>query len=347
MEAVYMRRTVTSLRRLGVLAAATTLAASTAACAGSDQQDRATSNADTTAAIAPYVDMSLASPPLVEMADSTGVTDAVLAFGLATGDRCEPSWDGGRPLDDAASVTRINELHEHGGRITVATGGAHGPYLENTCGSAGELAAAYGRLLDATGADGLDVDIEADIPTDTVVAALKQVQQEHGTPVSLTLRVAGQDEGLERSALAQVRAADAAGVRFTVNAMIMNFPYQGTWRQAMLGALRATESQLATVWPGDEVGSRLAMTAMIGRTDTGPVTTIDDARALAAEAVSRGLGEIRFWSLGRDNGGCDGATTTRPDCSGTAQSAFAYTSTFRDAVRVAGITTSTNGRNTR
>jgi chitinase len=340
-----MLRVSSTPRPVGILAVAAALALTLAGCTGGSTDaagPAAGTGGPASAAFAPYVDATLKNDRLVEMADATGVSNAVLAFALADGGRCAPSWGGVRPLTDPTLLAAIGDLRARGGQIAVATGGANGPYLENACGSAGELATAYGQVLDATGTNQLDVDIEAEVPTDTVVQALAQVQAQRGTVVSLTLQVADQEQGLDEDALDIVRAADKAGLRFVVNAMIMNFPYQGSWRQAMVDALDATESQLHEVWPAasaSEVDARLGFTVMIGRTDMGAVTTLDDARALADEAHTRGLDHARIWSLGRDNGGCPGSTTAAPDCSGVEQAPFAFTEMFRDVLSAPGTAT--------
>ncbi|ODU18777.1 MAG: hypothetical protein ABT15_29230 [Pseudonocardia sp. SCN 73-27] len=288
-------------------------------------------------AVTPYVDVSLPDPPLVAMADATGVDDAVLAFGLATDGTCAPAWGGTVAVDDPGITDQAAALRNRGGRLTVATGGASGDYLENTCDTASDLAGAYTRLLDATGATGLDVDVETDIPDETVVAALQQVQQQRGGHVSLTLQVADQHQGLEDQGLDLARAAAAAGLRFDVDALVMDFPPDGAWAQAMTDAVSATRAQVATISPMPGT----AVTIMIGRTDTGPVTTLDDARTVARDVAAQGVRDLRFWSLGRDRGGCPGASEARPDCSGVAQQDFAFIETLRDAVRDA----PTTGRN--
>ncbi|NMI01076.1 hypothetical protein [Pseudonocardia acidicola] len=283
---------------------------------------------------APYVDASVSPPVLVDMADATGVHDVVLAFALATGGRCEPSWAGVRPLTDPALLAQVGELRARGGQPTVATGGASGPYLENACGSPAELARAYASALDAVGGNRLDVDVEADVPAATVVDALTRLQRERGTAVTLTLRVQGQDQGLEPAALALVRRAAESGLRFTVNPMVMNFAHRGDWAAAMVATLDAVSAQLHGVWPdatGAEIAGRTGMTLMIGRTDLGAVTTLADAATVAGAARSRGLASIGFWSVGRDNGGCPGRATAAFDCSGIEQSRFAFTEIFRDA----------------
>ncbi|GAY12868.1 glycosyl hydrolase [Pseudonocardia sp. N23] len=296
----------------------------------------------TGSSVTPYVDVSASNPPITAMSDAGAGNDVALSFGLATNGACTPSWGGERAVDDPTLVAQLTTLRDRGGKLTVATGGASGEYLENVCATADELADAYGRLLDATGATQLDVDVEADVPTERVADALHTVQTRRGTAVSLTLQVAGAEEGLDERALDVARTVAAAGVRFSVNPLVMNFPPSGTWSSSMSDAVDAVRSQVATLSPAPG----LAVTIMIGQNDTGPVTTLDDARTLAATLPGLGVDDVRFWSLGRDNGGCPGTTKARPDCSGVDQSAFAFTQVFRDAAGAPPATNAaTNGRN--
>jgi chitinase len=96
----------------------------------------------------------------------------------------------------------------------------------------------------------------------------------------------------------------------------------------MTAATDRVAVQLTEVWPQlDEAAarSRLGLTFMIGRNDTGPVTTLADATTLARYAAGGGVASIAFWSLARDNGGCADDPTAQPTCSGVAQDDYAFT----------------------
>jgi chitinase len=70
---------------------------------------------------------------------------------------------------------------------------------------------------------------------------------------------------------------------------------------------------------------------MAGRNDTGPVTTLADATAVAEYAAGGGAARVAFWSIGRDNGGCpDGSVA--PTCSGIAQDRYAFARAVAEAV---------------
>ncbi|MGH8880080.1 MAG: glycosyl hydrolase, partial [Stackebrandtia sp.] len=189
---------------------------------------------------------------------------------------------------------------------------------------------AYTAILDATGANHLDVDVEATIPSATVNEALKRLQDERGTQVSYTLRVQGQDYGVDPSSLEVLTDAASQGVEVTVNPMLMNFGYDGDWGEAMIAAAESTLAQMAEIWPDysdAELAAHLGVTPMIGNNDSGMVTTQEHAQALLEWAQSKQIGFIGFWSIGRDNGDCAGGGVS-PDCSGIDQGPYEFTSIF-------------------
>jgi chitinase len=76
--------------------------------------------------------------------------------------------------------------------------------------------------------------------------------------------------------------------------------------------------------------SRTGVTLMLGRNDTGPVTSLADAAGVAGAARDRGIGAVGLWSVGRDNGDCPGNATASYACSGIPQTRFAFIRTIRD-----------------
>lgn len=282
--------------------------------------------------VAPYVDVTgtLPADPGTLVGPS-GPGDAVLSFVLAGDGGCTPSWGGTVPLDDPAVAGVVSGLRARGGALTLASGGAQGPYLETACRDAGALAAAYASALDAVGTNRLDVDVEGDIPEVTVAAALADLQRSRGTEVTLTVQVEDQVTGITPEGMAIVRAARDAGLEPRVNVMLMNFTPEGSWLSAMTGALDVALGQVGALEPGSDpadVAGRFGATVMIGRNDMGMTTTLDDAAAIRDHAGTRGLGFLGFWSAARDNGGCPGAPEARSDCSGVAQAPHAYTETL-------------------
>jgi chitinase len=120
-------------------------------------------------AYAPYVSATEASAT-----DSAGAPSAYhLAFVISDGSGCTPKWNGTEAIGDSAVKSRIARLKKGGGGVRVSFGGASGKELAATCDSAGELAAAYGKALDAAGSAQADFDIEGDELTDSASVALR------------------------------------------------------------------------------------------------------------------------------------------------------------------------------
>ncbi|MEU8241368.1 glycosyl hydrolase [Actinoplanes missouriensis] len=280
--------------------------------------------------VAPYVDILGGGTDIEEVHEKTGLTDFSLAFVLAdAAGTCTPTWGGTTALDDSAVAGEIEAIDGIGGEVIVSTGGATGTYLENAC-SAGDLADAYADALDAAGSNHLDVDIEQDVDHGTVAAALAELQAGRDTAISLTLPVGGAATGLTDADVELLRTLADAGVELTVNAMTMNFSYDSGWGEAMTEATEAVHADLATVWPGRteaQLYAMLGVTPMIGVNDTGPVTTVANARTVLAFAAAKGLGFVRFWSVNRDNGDC-GDGELSGTCSGISQSDYAFTKLF-------------------
>ncbi|TDD90895.1 glycosyl hydrolase [Saccharopolyspora karakumensis] len=280
---------------------------------------------------APYIDVMQEKPTLAEVAEATGQQHFTLAFVLGSAAGCTPMWGGERAVDDPAIKGQIDELRAMGGDVIVATGGAMGPYLESVCGTADELLGAYKAILDATGADHLDVDVEATIPHDVVNEALAKLQAERGTKVSYTLRVQADETGLDPYSLQVLQSAAAHGVDVLVNPMAMEFGSSKPWGDAVIAAAESTLRQMKEIWPDlsdADLKARLGVTPMIGRNFNGNIFTQDHARQLLDWANTNGIGLLSFWSAGRDNGGCPGGAVS-PTCSSIEQQPFEFTTIFK------------------
>lgn len=278
--------------------------------------------------VAPYVYVGTKLPPLTDVAASTGVDRFVLSFLLAEDGRCAPAWNGRRPVADPAITAEVDRLRDRGGAVTVASGGARGHYLENECATPEQLATAYGTALTELGADTLDVDVEQDVPVGRVAEALTLVRQRHAVALVVTVPVEDAATGLTPSGLALLRALRERGLDVTVNAMVMNLPARGDWLTTLTTSAERVTDQIQRLWEHDDRAdayARLGITYMAGRNDTGPVTTVANARALREFATDRSVGFLGFWSLNRDNGDCPGLSTASSRCSGLRQRPHAFT----------------------
>jgi chitinase len=307
--------------------------ASTATTAGTAPSVGASTTATAvTPEVAPYVDIVSGTVDIDAVAEATGQDDYTLAFILAdSSGSCTATWGGAKALNDSTVQAEIAKIAALDGDVVVSSGGATGTYLESVC-TADQLAAAYAAALDAAGSNARDVDIEQSVPPATVTAALRTLQADRGTAITLTVPVGGTVLGLTEASTALLQSAKDAGLDVTVNAMTMNFTEEDDWGTSMTTATEAVVADVKAVWTGlsdTEAYAMLGVTPMIGVNDTGPVTGTSDARTLLDYATEKELGFVRFWSVNRDNGDCpDGDVEAA--CSGITQDAYAFTKMFTD-----------------
>jgi chitinase len=283
----------------------------------------------------PYVDITATSPTMAQAAAATGHRFYTAAFIIGSAAGCVPTWGGTIPLNEARIINDIKAIRNGGGDVTIAFGGAAGPYLEHLCTTQASLANAYKQVLDATGATHLDIDIEATVNLDVMNKALAQVQKERpGTKVSFTLMVQGDDYGLTPAlGVDLLKNAKANGVNVgIVNPMTMEFgSSRADWGDAVIAASNATLGQMAQIWPEKTDAQRKAMlgvTPMIGRNFNGKIFQVEDGTQLVNWANQNKIGMLGFWSVGRDNGGCPGGGIS-PTCSSISQSQYQFTTIFK------------------
>ncbi|MGW2858057.1 lectin, partial [Streptomyces sp. NPDC001215] len=150
-------------------------------------------------AVAPYLYNGWGSPPSpTTITNATGVKWFTLAFVLSNG-YCNPQWDGSRPLTGGVDQQTVNTVRANGGDVIPSFGGYSGNKLESSCSSAGELSAAYQKVINTYGLKAIDIDIEADAysnPTvqQRTVDALKTVKANNpGLKVYVTIGTARAD----------------------------------------------------------------------------------------------------------------------------------------------------------
>jgi chitodextrinase len=281
----------------------------------------------------PYLDITMATPTLADVARATGQKYFTLAFVLGSSAGCVPSWGGTIDLNDARIAGEIRDLRALGGDVAVSFGGAMGPYLQSVCTTQASQVTAIERVIDAYGIKRIDFDIEASIPIDTMNKAIAQVQRERaGTTVTYTLMVQGDDYGLTPAlGVDLLKNAKANGVNVgIVNPMTMDFGSSREWGDAVIAAAQSTLNQMAQIWPeksSADLHRMLGVTPMIGKNDTGPIFSLADGQKLITWANGNHIGMVAFWSVGRDNGGCPGGPVS-PTCSSISQTQYQFTKIF-------------------
>ncbi|PSJ29029.1 sugar hydrolase [Streptosporangium nondiastaticum] len=290
-------------------------------------------------AFAPYVDTLLhPSYDLLATARKTGVKEFTLAF-VTSGGGCTPKWGGVSDLGSNPVAQQIDRLREAGGDVRVSFGGAAGSELGLACSSAGDLAAAYGKVVDAYKLTKVDFDIEGGALPDTAAntrraQAVALLQKKHpGLDVSFTLPV--MPTGLTQDGVNLVENAKKNGVSVsTVNVMAMDYgsSFNGDMGQYAIDAATATQAQVKGVLGLSDRAAwkAVAVTPMIGVNDVaGEVFKTDDADQLVKFARSKGLGRLSMWSATRDKQCPGGAqNSASATCSSVLQDEYAFTKAF-------------------
>ncbi|MHC5258538.1 chitinase [Streptomyces sp. UC4497] len=296
-------------------------------------------DADAGASFAPYVDTSL--QPKFDLVDSskvTGVKEYNLAF-ITSGGDCAPKWGGVTDLGSDEVAAQIGDLRSAGGDVRVSFGGASGTELAQACSSAGDLAAAYQKVIDQFDLTKVDFDIEGGALPDTAAnteraEAIATLQKNNpDLNVSVTLPV--MPEGLTQDGVNFLKNAKENGASpDLVNIMAMDYgaSYSGDMGDYAEQAATATQAQVKSALGLSDADAwkALAITPMIGVNDvSSEVFKVEDATQLVSFAKEKGLGGLSMWSATRDKA-CEGGASdsAQPTCSSIEQEANAFQKAF-------------------
>ena len=294
---------------------------------------------------APYVDTLLYPAfPLAQTAASTGVKYFTLAFITNGANRCQASWGGVIALSENYMLADINNLRAAGGNVIMSFGGANGTELAQSCQTVDALAVQYRAVIEKYNSTSLDFDIEGGAILDAAAndrraKAIAVLQSEAAAEnrilnVSFTLPVL--PTGLEQSGVSLLRNAVANNVNVSiVNIMAMDYGAvadPNRMGQNAVDAANATFAQIQPVFSNrapSDVRRMIGITPMIGLNDVSPeVFTLSDAQVLLTYANANNAGRIAMWSATRDKP-CAGAPQVAADCSGVAQTPFAFANAFK------------------
>lgn len=200
------------------------------------------------------------------------------------------------------------------------------------CSSASAAQAQYQAVINKYNVKMIDFDIEGAPIADTAAvdrrnAALAGLQRANsGLVISYTLPVL--TSGLTQDGINLLANAKSHGVKISVvNIMTMDYgagANPNAMGQNAIDAFNATLKQVR----GIGISAPLGITPMIGRNDVQPeVFTLNDAQKLLNFAKPNGnVARLAFWSVSRDNGGCNGAVSD--SCSGVSQNTWDFSHIF-------------------
>jgi hypothetical protein len=274
---------------------------------------------------------------------ASGTKDFTLGFVVSQGNTCEASWGSFYPVSTDYYAAGIAALRKAGGDVIASFGGQASTELADSCTSVAALQAQYQSVINTYGLTHIDFDIEGADEGNTASlarrgAAIAGLERANPTlTVSLTLPVL--PTGLDFNGLNVLKTTIGAGVRVDlVNVMAMDYGGAAPNPSGQMGAYaiqaaKATEGQLATVFPSDtaaQLWKMVGVTPMLGVNDTtNEVFGLTDAQQLEAFASQVGMGRLAMWAATRDvscpGGGQGFASDT---CSGITQQPFAFSTVF-------------------
>ena len=299
---------------------------------------------------APYFEGYTADSPAA-LAAASGNKYLTLAFiQTPAPGSCDIDWNG----DPAAPIAwshygaDIAKIRAAGGDVVPSFGGYgadHGQEeIADSCTDVDKIARDYESVVTTYGVTRLDFDVEDFSETNAAGVdrrnkAIKIVEDwaaRTGRRVEFVYTVGTNMTGLNvPTGVNVLQNAVANHARIDI-VNIMTFDYFDDQPHEMAAdtatAAAAVVGQLRGIYPHEsdaELYHRLGVTEMIGIDDFGPpeITTTADAVAIEKWAAGKGLAELSFWALERDNGGCVG-TAGSDSCSGVAQNTWQFSNTF-------------------
>jgi hypothetical protein len=278
-----------------------------------------------------YLGWGEPQPPTSVMA-ATGIQDFTLAFILTSG-RCNPEWDGERPLLGGTDQRTIEAIRAAGGEVDVSFGGWSGKKLGNSCRTPTALAGAYQKVIDAYSLHAIDIDIEHTEFTSRkvrkrVIEALAIVHADDPS-LEISITFGTEETGPEPDGRSLI--ADAAVIGFQPTAWtIMPFDFGAPLTDMGHASNKAVEGLARDLVAAYGITPVLAyehagISSMNGQTDESDETvSVEDFETMLAFAEQNNLARFTFWAVNRDRQ-CTGGESSGEDCSGIAQTPYAFT----------------------
>jgi chitinase len=292
-----------------------------------------------------YSTLDSSGPDLGSVMSATGQKAFDMAFILANGSSCSPSWDGTDPVSSDTQVTSvINEVRSDGGDVIVSAGGYNGTKLGQVCSSAAATAAAYQQVITTYGLHAFDFDLEEpEIENSTAIAyelGAAQILQSEDPGLFISITMPSTTTGANY--FGQLLLNEAKSLGFTPNDYTI-MPFDGGFNggSSQVTALQDFHSQLVSTfgWSSAQAYAHEGFSGMNGRTDSAEYFYQSDFQTVLNFAESNGLGRFSFWSVNRDRE-CnppDNNGSLSSECSSVTQNPWdftAYTVAFAKSTSV-------------
>jgi chitinase len=237
---------------------------------------------------------------------ATGQKAFDMAFILASGGSCAPSWDGTDPVSSDTQVGGvINQVRSGGGDVIVSAGGYNGTKLGQVCSSASATAAAYQQVINAYGLHAIDFDLEEpEIESSTAIAnelGAAQILQQQNPGLFISITMPSTTTGANY--FGQLLLNQAKSLGFTPNDYTI-MPFDGGFNggSSQVTALQDFNAQLVSTfgWSSAQAYAHEGFSGMNGRTDSAEYFYQSDFQTVLNFAQSSGMSRYTFWSANRD-----------------------------------------------
>ncbi|WP_037602289.1 carbohydrate binding domain-containing protein [Streptacidiphilus rugosus] len=293
----------------------------------------------------PYFEAYSSDNPAT-LSASSGAKYLSMAFlQAATKGSCTAYWNGStsQPISSSTFGSQISTIQAGGGDVVPSFGGYTadntGTEIADSCTNVNSIAAAYESVITTYGVTRIDLDTEDNSLTNSAgidrrnkaIAQVESWAASNGRTVQFSYTLPTTTGGLASSGLAVLQNAVQNNARVdVVNIMTFDY-YDGASHEMGTDAEHAAtglESQLASLYPSKsaaQLWNMVGITMMPGIDDYGAAetTTVADAANVENWANGKGLAELSFWALERDNGGCPG-TGGSDTCSGISQGTWDF-----------------------
>ncbi|MEZ0070557.1 hypothetical protein ABIA32_006610 [Streptacidiphilus sp. MAP12-20] len=293
----------------------------------------------------PYFEAYSSDNPAT-LSSSSGAKYLSMAFvQAATKGSCTAYWNGStsQPISSSTFGSQIATIQANGGDVVPSFGGYTadntGTEIADSCTNVSSIAAAYESVVTTYGVTRIDLDTEDNSLTNSAgidrrnkaIAQVESWAASTGHTVQFSYTLPTTTNGLASSGLAVLQNAVQNNARVdVVNIMTFDY-YDGATHHMGTDAENAAtglEGQLASLYPAKsaaQLWNMVGITMMPGIDDYGAAetTTVADATQVESWATSKGLAELSFWALQRDNGGCPG-TGGSDTCSGISQGTWDF-----------------------
>ena len=279
-----------------------------------------------------YSTLDSNAPNVGQVMSATGQKAFDMAFILANGGSCSPSWDASDPVSSDTQVAGvISQIRSAGGDVIVSAGGYNGTKLGQVCGSASATAAAYQQVITTYGLHAIDFDLEEpEIENSTAIAyelGAAQILQQQNPGLFISITMPATTTGANY--FGQLLLNQARSLGFTPNNYTI-MPFDGGFSggSSQVTALQDFNAQLVSTfgWTSAQAYAHEGFSGMNGRTDSAEYFYQSDFQTVLAFAESSGLSRYTFWSVNRDrecNPVNNGVTSS--DCSSVAQNPWDFT----------------------